>query len=445
MKVKYIMFVAMVIATLATVSMVSDDSSAEYEDYIVFGPHNDYDDDYTKFSLKAGYLSIIFDPYNPYYNDIYLIIGGEQYYINHNYVPYDSDDVYFYTPSDHISTIRVNIINTPVDYDVKGEMYSGDHYSTYLGNDSINPTTLSLDAGTYTFKFSRSGYFKPVVDGRNFNFDAGVESTITLEEPGEYYFSHNSYSSYVSNPLPVYYSMSPAPSSDGGHVDVEMTKVTTHTTLKWYKRTIDLSSGTYSCDGSSRMYVFDDPVKAKWFEDNIIYKNVTQPPWYNTGYGNLDWNFTLDTPKTIYVYTIDSSMSINNSIWINSDTYSLGEILVGGESESMYLLANTTSKILVEYDHSKYRMFLYDSASKTLLISGKMLELNNTVSKQYWICIEPIICNSPDCYTAEYMLYTEGIPEPDGNAPLFAALCIGLCVVFFGLLFISGKKPRWKD
>ena len=443
MNVKFLMYVAICIVALTAVSAISDDSSADYEEYVVYGPHNNYDDDFTRFSLKAGMLSIT--SYE-YYYDLFIVIGEEIIYTSScAYVPYDTDDAYFYSSDSGVSTVKLDVINTPVEYEMKGKMYSGSNYSHY---GEINPTLIKLNAGTYTFMFSRSGSLSPIDSGTEYRFDAGVETTITLDSGGDYYFRHDNYGQYyVNGAIPVYCTMSPGsifePTPDG----LDMVKVTSGTTLKWYKQTIFVDSGTHDLYGSSRIYAFDDPVKATWFEDNIIGKGLSQPLLYDNTLGLLNGSFTLDSSRMLYIYSFSSSDDrYSDYITLDSESYDRGDLIVGGKNtNSLYLLANTVSKIMVDYDHAKYRIFLYDSAEKLLLPSGVMTELNNSISKEYWICVEPIFYNSPECYTAEYFLYTEGIPESDDNAPLFAVLCIGLCVVFFGLLFISGRKPKWKD
>ena len=446
MKAKHLMLVAAFVIVLSMVSVISDDSDAGYEEYVVYGPHNNYDDNFTRFSLKAGTFSIssMSDLY-----EVYLVIGKEMIYLNAGYIPYDTDDAYFYSIFEGVSTIEAEITNTPVDYDVKGKMYAGAYYDSW-GHDTLNPTLIKLDAGMYTFKFSRGGSLSAISgDATELFFEAGVEKTIVLNDAGEFYFrlSNSTTRNYVNDPVPIYYTMSNGSLFDPAPEGMDREEVVSSTVLKWYKQTITLGSGSHNINGSGYIYAFDSLDKATWFEENIVRKGMTFSPYYGSqSYGALGNSFELATTTTIYVYTlIQSTERMIGTMTVDSEAYLIGDMIVGGDSKSMYLLANTSSRIMVEYDHSKYVLYLYDSTNKTLLPSGVMLELNNVVSKEYWIVVEPIFCNSLECYTAEYVLYTEGIPESDGNAPLFAGLCIGLCVVSFGLLLYSGKRPKWDD
>ena len=45
----------------------------------------------------------------------------------------------------------------------------------------------------------------------------------------------------------------------------------------------------------------------------------------------------------------------------------------------------------------------------------------------------------------EIDIYTENVAQADDYGMVFAAVAITLCVIAFGILFISGRRPKWKD
>ena len=79
------------------------------------------------------------------------------------------------------------------------------------------------------------------------------------------------------------------------------------------------------------------------------------------------------------------------------------------------------------------------------LPNGILVTIDTDVSKEYLLVAEAKVMDSADSFTCHYEIYTDGLPESDDNAIVFAVVAIAICAVFFGLLLISGKKPKWKD
>jgi hypothetical protein len=120
-------------------------------------------------------------------------------------------------------------------------------------------------------------------------------------------------------------------------------------------------------------------------------------------------------------------------------------LIVGSEYDSIYLQANEKAKLIVDYDSASYGLYLASGRDLIVIPDNMVVELSTDISREYLLVFEPYVMNSSVAFEAEYKIYTEGLLEPDDNGTIFAVVTIGLCAVFFGLLFISGRKPKWKD
>ncbi|MDD7423958.1 MAG: hypothetical protein PUK31_03015 [Candidatus Methanomethylophilaceae archaeon] len=111
--------------------------------------------------------------------------------------------------------------------------------------------------------------------------------------------------------------------------------------------------------------------------------------------------------------------------------------------KSLYASANVPIMIQADYDMSKYMMYLVSTNYMKVIESNVLVEVTSDCAREFHILMKPNMSSGEEAYYCDYKLYTEGVPEPDDNAKLFAGLSIGLCAVFFGLLLLSGRKPKW--
>ena len=450
MKDKTLIILTILIASLAVFCIFNENADAETEDdnqimdeipvgteyeIKIFGPGNDFDSDYTKLSLKAGPLKFEFiEP--QYVYSTYLCIGDEEYYIGDEiYIPYDCENAYLMSYSDINTTIKCKITNIPETdtYSHVGEFYA---YSYEWPN-----TELELEPGKYTFKFSRNGSLEKSSNGTAVDsFEAGKSKEVTIDKKGKYRFTNNhGWSPY---PLLTYYSMSPDKELNYIDEDIEMEKNTGSTTLGWYLFTVNVSAGNHYIGSDGNNYVFVDEESAKKFEREIIDKSITSIPYEY--YPNV-YDFKSESGGKVWIYTLCNVIDLYEpTFYIDGSYAGTGKKLTENTEKAFYLTANTNAKIAVDYDSSKYMMYLVDTkGDKVLLLDEVLIDITTSIAKEYYIMAAPIITNSEDCFQIEYELYTEGIPESDGYGAVFGVLAIGLCAVFFGLLLYSGIKPKW--
>lgn len=154
----------------------------------------------------------------------------------------------------------------------------------------------------------------------------------------------------------------------------------------------------------------------------------------------------MDKSSTVIIYYLVNSIEfidcISCSIDNNQDTIRI-EYYKDMGPKSLYASANVPIRIQVDYDMSKYMMYLVSTNYMKMIESNVLVEVTSDCAREFHILMEPNMSSGEEAYYCDYKLYTEGVPEPDDNAKLFAGLSIGLCAVFFGLLLLSGRKPKW--
>lgn len=405
----------------------------------------------TKFPVVAGWMDYYIRPVdeNYSYNSYKINIGNEYIYLNsgvgHVYIPFDCDVAYISTDNswDYMD------YDVYFSYEIVKDSYE---YTSNLYKSHEEYNKIHLDVGTYTFEFSRDGRLDYSESSSiSFEFATAEEKNITVTEAGFYYFNPNNLYVHDYDALvPIYYNMSPAPSSDSIQTDVEHDDISSSTVYRWYKGEFNLSSGDhnlYARNSYNYNWCFiKGSTEEIDFVNDIIRANVVSVD-HNYPY-SLGTSFALDSAATIVMYSLVKEYLIEDIEYRvdNNDSDVVPELFYGGEDyEAVYVGANDEVKIGATYDSKKHVLFLVSFDEMIMLPCGEYINVSTVAAKEYEIIAIPLVTNDISCFEVEYQLYTEGVPKSDSLAPLFAAVSIGLCAVFFGLLFISGRKPKWKD
>ncbi len=398
---------------------------------------------YTKFPVKAGKLTI---KTNNFWG--YLCLGDEhiQFQDGEVYVPFDYDDAYLYlsnTYSEENSTyIACEIIKAEESYNHKNKLF-GDNRNT----DFDSPSYIYLPAGTYDITFSRTGYVTPSTSYSSTYFTAGTSGKLEVKNGDAYFFYFNQHSSTgtYAEKYPVNYNISPEVHIEKVTEDIGAKTILSSTSYSWYKGEFNLSKGTHKvavyANGADSQYATfikgsDDEKK---FIEEVVKGNITSIP---STYRNYEIKLESDSVVVTYVLFNGYVKKIQPSIDYYLKDISF-EPIVEYDLESIYVSANSKVKIAVLYDETKYMAYLWNGNEQILAPNGMIIEVKEDSAAEYSIILEPTIKNSAECFSVEYKLWTEGNPEPDGLSGIFAFLCIMLCAVFFGLLFISGRKPKF--
>ena len=382
----------------------------------------------TKLDVKCGTFSIVG-------LSMFSLVMGDTEVTVSDYVPFDYSGAYIYS---YYTTDRLiepsKITNVPVDYDGTLHFNEDASYSDYM----------YIPSGEYTLRFSMGGSLSPLSGYEYFNFNAGEEKTYIFN--GGYY----RYSIYLGshNEMSINYDISPEVHEVPLDDTMELEECTVGTQYMWYRKVIHLSAGTHEVwcnnNGDWTYFLESDGEKESMFLSTVIGSYRTSIP---EEYRPSMYHISLDRSMDVTFYFLSRDVDDGRYKFNIDDTlyYEWGESMYSVHSESVYVSANSSVKIGAKYDSSKYVLYLIDGEDMIALPAGALIEIITDISKEYTIAAYANISDSKDAFSCQYEVYMEGIPEPDDNAPLFAALCIGLCVVFFGLLLYSGRKPKWKD
>lgn len=393
----------------------------------------EYDDSksYSKLSVKAGAATIDKDV-NLVMDDLTVRVKGI------NYVPFDCDDAYFsiWGSGDERLVRDFNI--TQHEY---GHKDGKAEYNGYFAG-----LPIYLPVGTYTLKFSWDGYIDGIQQYNRESFEAGVEREVIVKNSTAVYFNVDYIYNYDNDAteVPLYYSISPEVEVEYIDDSYELKDVRSSTTVGWYYRDFELSSGTHDLSGGGR-YVVNvikgSPQEEKFLREVVDTYTTSPSIDYSLGY-----TFSLDSASTVRCYTLSDPLYSYDYYYVDGERIEgEGTPMSDEYKESFYVAANKTTSIAVKYDSSKYKVYLVSGESKISLPDSIVVNINVDVSREYTICVDPLVSNSIDSFYCTYQLYLDGLPESDDNAVIFAVVAIVICAVFFGLLLISGKKPKWKD
>lgn len=394
---------------------------------------------YTTFQFKAGSFS-----FSTYVDINTFLVLNDVYFplYNMGYIPFDCDDAYLYrTNVSNVDDAKavVELTNTPDEYEHKDLVA--------FRNGSSLHTEMTLKAGIYDMRFSCKGQL--VLDYDSISFSPGVLKNVVISSDVKaYYFASTNIGSRTTGPLFVYYDISPEPDRDMIDDSYDMEQKTSATVYKWYYREFTLGPGQHSFSSNQKAqtsFVKGSEEEAAFISD-VIGGHLTEIP---IKYRKNVYNLTETTTIRTYILSSDADYGISSNFCYYVDQYNLyygaGTPVDDPIYERFYVSANTTAKLAVDYDTGKFLFYYSNGYEQVFLPSKEIVEVHTDKSTEFTIVIKPLYNTGEDAFVCEYEMYLTGDVESDGNAVLFAILCIGLCALFFGLLFISGKKPRWKD
>ena len=440
MKARYVMFVTFV--ALISILAFSDGSDADNE--VVFdGQLTANSSDMYRYDFVKDGLPLVLDSgvyeltvwnyngplyYNPPWMYTYYVTSGE---VSSLVLDDLTTDFYIY---DYTGNSNISAKIVAVDY----------LYSMELDPQTYKTDAIYIPSGEYTFKFSTDVVLESLIGHHGHYFNESEEDDVIVEE-GYYCIRPNG----SSNSDTIYYNMSPEIDIVQMDSSYNFSEGSTSTQYMWYKRDISLSAGSYYVSSWSDMrYVYflesESDLEAKFIED-VIQKHLTEIPVEYHGRMN---NIVLDQSAmiTLYILSEDTGPQYRYIYRIGEAEYTdWGEPMYDVETESLYVSANSLVKVGAKYDSSKYLLYLLFGETVIPLPNNVLVEISVDVSTEYTLKATSLLSNSPDAFSCEYEIYIDGASEPDGLAVLFAVVSIGVCVLFFGLLLISGKKPKWKD
>ncbi len=273
----------------------------------------------------------------------------------------------------------------------------------------------------------------------------------------------------VARPMTYYlysYASGPSPVSDEGKFSwtmeykitpslpeqkiVDCTKsIKVGTDKYWEKYELNgyVSSGTYGYNNSSgRAVLFvTGSTEEREFFSNVVEKGIADLSGYTTNKITL----TSSSRVTMYVLNDGSSSYRNNKIRLYDETtgsegsYSYDYTAYEGTKYEFY--AGNSYSIAVEYDTSKYSWAILRSNESIIYMeSGKLYDVSVIKSSSYSLSVVTRD-SSVSIDSADIMVYTENVSDPDDNGVIFAAVSIGFCAIAFFLLFHYGRRPRWKE
>lgn len=263
----------------------------------------------------------------------------------------------------------------------------------------------------------------------------GQESEITVSKQGAYYFVPNS---DTMNGMTITVNMSKAPVT-GTDATISGTEMKLGTQYTWYTGSIELNGEYFSLNGSSFRIA-----KAGSYEDTMLKQmaesgSLTFGP-YNNSYvseGEGTYNiYSIGEPTTSGYKYKQGSSSTNVSIDLDPVTEGIGC--------SFYMGAYRDFTIAVNGELNGYLLLEADNGGTAVLEPGKKYTLTNDLPSTYRLTAHLLYTeDGMDNAFVSLDVEIHGNSVPDGNAGILAVVLILVCVIFFGLLFVSGLKPKW--
>ena len=364
-------------------------------------------------------------------------------------------------------------------YDVS---ISGDGLYTWNNNESVETTNVKyiqvmpkyvfLDKGDYHIEITDTDLDSVYIQGLNKssrynNIDikdrtGSVELTVSYQDA--IWVTGNT-QSYGIRSLDntwreknIEYTIDPAPTQGEKKTDFDRT-VKVLPDKEWVKYTSkDTLTGTYSNSYNYYIMFKSGSAEETEFIENVIDKNLID----GSGYGSKSLDFN---GERVTLYTCrESSTSLDSHIWLNTSVPMEGG---GTRSESQLIdcdveklsvsdvkpfkfYANYDFTIAVKYDTSKIRavVMMYPGLGGTeyaVLESERIYDFHMIYSAEYELYAMPVTDANGTLSPAEIGLYTGNVANPDSNGMIFALVAIVLCVMAFGILFLSGRRPRWGE
>lgn len=339
-----------------------------------------------------------------------------------------------------------------VENPVSGNMYyiyqsiNGSNLSSYFNliHFDIKPDTITLMPGTYTIKAdvnnSRvSSVYLNIADINgwgNITLNVGEEETITVVRPTAYCIYHTAHGvGKVDGSI----TLSKAPLTGNATV---VSGETTDVASQYLWRSAEIiTDGNVECSynyGEEFYFVEKGSDEEKRFLDEVI--NRGDVTFDATEYRLAD--ALPMKPGTYTVYSLDDYINYYRE-GLYQGTYSL-EPVNDYRDSAFYMGAYNSFTIAVDYDDSNCYLMLKSSLGNLYVLDPNTeYTIDVTNPAEYWLEARMMY---PTDGTADHITVSmslEGAPSPDGNAMVLAAVLILLCVIVFGLLFVSGLKPKW--
>ena len=326
---------------------------------------------------------------------------------------------------------------------------------------------MFLDTGDYTYDIvdTNLSYVSVGDGGRNYESATIKEGKGTIEielsKPAALQFSGNL--SYSGDWIPwteayITYNLDPVPT-----VRPDQSEFTDKATIQsnwgaWYKYTTETTFNgevqRSSSWGKSNMYMFEEgSAEEADFVSNVIDKNLT-------GETVVPKNtITVENKRLVFYTCTDDDRS---SIYLgvrpagSHDSYEYSSYNVSEEKVSKFddtpyrFYSVSDYKIGVKYDTDNIKYVAlrypdpYDSRAFIPLESGKLYDLEWNTAGEYEL-VAVMWDDTETMGPVEIDIYTENVAQADDYGMVFAAVAITLCVIAFGILFISGRRPKWKD
>ena len=113
----------------------------------------------------------------------------------------------------------------------------------------------------------------------------------------------------------------------------------------------------------------------------------------------------------------------------------------------VYADGYSTFKFGADFDSSKYSAYLVTkgmfNSNYILLEPNVLYTIDNSEGQEYSLLVIAKSLSNGDPLNASISIQTVNVPVADESSDIFAVTAIAICVIVFGLLFISGRKPSW--
>lgn len=368
------------------------------------------------------------------------------YFGNMIYTEAPADDAFMRYLSGETDAMDAYSIEEPVSGDKYYVYDKAQSLDTYFDTIRISckPDTITLMPGTYSIEAdvedSRvSSVYLNIADVNgwgNISIDVGTEVIVSVARPTAYCIYHTVYDAGI---IEGKITVSKAPLTGTRTViSGEATDVASQ--YLWRSAEI-ITDGNVECSynyGEEFYFVEKGSDEEKRFLDEVI--NRGDVTFDATEYRLAD--ALPMKPGTYTVYSLDDYINYYRE-GLYQGTYSL-EPVNDYRDSAFYMGAYNSFTIAVDYDDSNCYLMLKSSLGNLYVLDPNTeYTIDVTNPAEYWLEARMMY---PTDGTADHITVSmslEGTPSPDGNAMVLAAVLILLCVIVFGLLFVSGLKPKW--
>lgn len=418
----------------------------------------------------------------------YIATPWQSYYPEAYFTDDPYDEVVKYVNDEiNLDELKTRCGYTPESSRVAGTSYynvsiSGDGLNTWYNGESIDiinvryiqvmPKYIFLDKGDYHIEITDTDLDRVYIQGlnkssRNSDIDikdrtGSVELTVSYQDA--IWVTGNVNSMGVRSldntwrEKIITYTIDPAPTQGEKKTDFDRT-VKVLPDKEWVKYTSkNTLTGTYRNNYNDYIMFKSGSAEETEFIENVINKNLMD----GSGYGSKTIEFN---GEKVAIYTCrESSTDLSSYIWLNAVLPVEGggtreenqriecdvEKLSVSDVKPFKFYANYDFTIAVKYDTTKIRavVMMYPGLGGTeyaVLESERIYDFHMIYSAEYELYAMPVTDANGTLSPAEIGLYTGNVGSPDGNGMVFAVIAIVLCIMAFGILFMSGRRPKWGE